>query len=104
MKILVYGAGVIGSLYAARLKQIGADVTVLSRGKRLEAIRKFGIELEDVSTGKRSSHQVSTIDASPRRGSSALSAAGAPPPGTWLSMSAAGHRLRGDAASVSALR
>jgi len=63
MKILVYGAGVIGSLYAARLKQIGADVTVLSRGKRLEAIRTFGIELEDVSTGQRSSHQVSTIDA-----------------------------------------
>jgi 2-dehydropantoate 2-reductase len=62
MRILVYGAGVIGSLYAARLKETGAEVTVLARGKRLEAIREHGIELEDVSTGKQTSARVATID------------------------------------------
>ena len=30
MNILVPGAGVVGSLYAARLKQAGNDVTVLA--------------------------------------------------------------------------
>ena len=31
MKILVYGAGNIGSLYAAKLKDAGHDVTILAR-------------------------------------------------------------------------
>ncbi len=35
MKILVYGAGNIGSLYAALLKESGQDVSILARGKRL---------------------------------------------------------------------
>jgi 2-dehydropantoate 2-reductase len=34
MKILVYGAGVIGTLYAARLQEAGRQVTVLARGGR----------------------------------------------------------------------
>ena len=32
MRILVYGAGVIGSLYAAKLQAAGQEVTVLARG------------------------------------------------------------------------
>ena len=39
MKILVYGAGTIGSLYAAKLKDAGHDVTILARGRRLHEIR-----------------------------------------------------------------
>ena len=31
MKILFYGAGVMGSLYAARLKDSGQDISVLAR-------------------------------------------------------------------------
>jgi len=31
LKILVYGAGVLGSLYAARLQAAGQDVTRLAR-------------------------------------------------------------------------
>lgn len=34
MKILVYGAGVLGSLCAARLQYWGQDVTILARGTR----------------------------------------------------------------------
>ncbi|MFQ5935891.1 MAG: ketopantoate reductase family protein, partial [Acidiferrobacterales bacterium] len=52
MKILVYGAGVLGSLYAARLKEAGNDVAVLDRPKRLGFIRDHGILFEDVLTGK----------------------------------------------------
>ena len=45
MKILVYGAGNLGSLYAAKLKDAGHDVTILARGKRLHSIREHGILL-----------------------------------------------------------
>ena len=38
MKILFLGAGVLGSLYAARLKQSGQDVTLLARNTRLKDI------------------------------------------------------------------
>ena len=35
VKVLVYGAGVIGTLYAARLQDGGNRVTVVARGQRL---------------------------------------------------------------------
>ena len=54
MKILVYGAGVLGSLYAARLKESGHDVTVLARGKRFDEIEGQGIVLEHALKGTRS--------------------------------------------------
>ena len=40
MKILIYGAGVIGSIFAAKLALSGQDVTVLARGKRLEELKE----------------------------------------------------------------
>jgi len=46
LKILVYGAGVLGSLYAVRLQQAGQDVTILARGQRFQDIEKYGIVLE----------------------------------------------------------
>lgn len=52
-KILFFGAGVLGSLYAARLKQAGQDVTVLARNTRASNIRAYGIVLEHALTGKR---------------------------------------------------
>ena len=33
MRILIYGAGVIGSFYASRFAKAGLDVTILARGK-----------------------------------------------------------------------
>lgn len=46
MKILVYGAGVIGSLYAALMAEAGFDVTVLARGKRLADLQSNGLRYE----------------------------------------------------------
>jgi 2-dehydropantoate 2-reductase len=54
MKILVYGAGVIGTLYAARLQEAQHQVTVLARGSRLADIQQHGLVLEDVVSGARS--------------------------------------------------
>ena len=51
MRILVYGAGVQGSLYAARLTESGHDVALLARGDRLVELRARGIMLEDILTG-----------------------------------------------------
>ncbi len=62
MKILIYGAGVLGSVAAARLAQAGADVTVLARGRRLEVIRRDGIVLERFGNGQRTQIQVSVVD------------------------------------------
>jgi 2-dehydropantoate 2-reductase len=50
VKILVYGAGVLGSLYAVRLADSENDVTILARSQRLIDIRSNGIVLEDVAT------------------------------------------------------
>ncbi len=52
-KILVFGAGVLGSLYAARLQQSGRDVTILARKTRFKDIREHGIVLEHALTGKK---------------------------------------------------
>ena len=62
MKVLVYGAGNIGSLYAARLGASGEDVAVLARGERLARIRERGIELENVTSGEKSTVVVKTVE------------------------------------------
>lgn len=61
MHILVYGAGVLGSLYAARLAESGNDVTVLARGQRLAELREHGIVLEDEATGRESATPVRVV-------------------------------------------
>ena len=38
-----YGAGVIGSLYAALLAKAGYDTSIYARGKRLEVLKKNGL-------------------------------------------------------------
>jgi 2-dehydropantoate 2-reductase len=53
LRILVYGAGVIGSVYGARLERAGHDVTVLARARRVAELAREGIVLEDVRTGER---------------------------------------------------
>jgi 2-dehydropantoate 2-reductase len=62
VKILVYGAGVIGTLYAARLQEGGHRVTVVARGQRLADIRRYGLALEDIVGNGRSTTQVDTTE------------------------------------------
>ena len=47
MKILVYGAGVLGCNLARNLFRAGKDVTLLARGKWAEEIRKRGLRIKD---------------------------------------------------------
>jgi len=47
MKLLVYGAGVVGSLYSARLYEAGHDVLLVARGERLTAVREHGVLLAE---------------------------------------------------------
>jgi 2-dehydropantoate 2-reductase len=62
VEILVYGAGVIGTLYAARLQNGGNRVTVVARGQRLADIRLYGLALEDVVSHKQSTTHVDTTE------------------------------------------
>jgi len=62
MKILIYGAGVIGTLYAARLQAAGHHVTVLARGARLVEIQQHGLVIENLVTGIRSTARAKIID------------------------------------------
>ncbi|GFP76342.1 ketopantoate reductase family protein [Clostridium fungisolvens] len=51
-RILVFGAGVVGSIYALRFAQSGLDVTLLARGKRMEELKKDGLLYNDKGTIK----------------------------------------------------
>lgn len=62
MNILVCGAGVIGSVYAARLQEAGYNVSLLARGQRAICLRTRGVLLEDASTGQRTTTQVRVVD------------------------------------------
>ncbi|ETZ21970.1 ketopantoate reductase family protein [Pedobacter sp. V48] len=52
MKILVYGAGVIGSVYAAKLQKTTGEVTLLARGSRLVHLKKEGVILKNGLTNE----------------------------------------------------
>src|ERR1700722_1618713 len=62
MKILIYGAGVQGSLYGARLYEAGHDVTLLARGSRFAGLRAQGIILEERISKHRTLTRVSIVD------------------------------------------
>jgi len=62
MHVLVYGAGVQGSLYAARLREHGHDVALLARGQRLRDLRDHGIILEDIVSGRRTVTPVTVVE------------------------------------------
>jgi 2-dehydropantoate 2-reductase len=53
MKILVYGAGPLGSLFSVRLHQAGHEVYLLARRQRLADLQHYGIVLEDAVTQER---------------------------------------------------
>jgi len=62
MRILVYGAGNIGSLYAGLLSRAGHEVSILARGERLSTIREAGIELEDFASGERTTARPRVVE------------------------------------------
>jgi 2-dehydropantoate 2-reductase len=53
MRILVVGAGVIGSTYATKLLLAGHEVVLLARGRRLSDLRTHGLVVEDAESGQR---------------------------------------------------
>jgi 2-dehydropantoate 2-reductase len=61
-KILIYGAGVIGSVYAVRFARAGFHVTVLARGDRLNAIRSGGLRIRNVFLKDEERAEVSCVD------------------------------------------
>jgi len=65
MKVLFFGAGVLGSLYAARFKEAGMDVALVARGKKVNELRKNGIVLQDFKTGERTTTKVRILDGMP---------------------------------------
>ncbi len=61
-KILVYGSGPLGSLFAARLQQGGNEVSILARGRRLAQLREHGVVLVDVQTHEQTVTPVNVVE------------------------------------------
>ena len=62
MKILVYGAGVIGSIFTGKLAKTGYDITVLARGNRYREIIENGIILKNSLNNKLDTINTKVID------------------------------------------
>ncbi len=62
MRVLIYGAGAMGSLYAARLQDSGQSITILARGERAGQIRDHGIVLDNAATHARAITRVSVAE------------------------------------------
>ena len=58
MRILVLGAGVIGSVYGGKLLEAGHEVVLLARGSRLADLQSHGLLLEDAQSGNRTAQSV----------------------------------------------
>ncbi|MBN1286667.1 MAG: ketopantoate reductase family protein [Anaerolineae bacterium] len=63
MKILVYGAGPLGSVFAARLHDAGHDVSILARGQRLADLREHGIVLHNVVNDQWTTTRANVVEA-----------------------------------------
>lgn len=63
VKVLVVGAGVVGSTYAARLARWGMEVTLLARGARLQELLGQGLMLTNALTHRRERWPVRVIAA-----------------------------------------
>jgi len=62
MRILIFGAGPLGSLFAARLHQGGQQVALLARGQRLADLRKYGVVLKSWTTGQEETVNVPLVE------------------------------------------
>jgi ketopantoate reductase len=61
-KILVYGAGPLGSLFAARLHEGSNEVSLLARGQKLANLREHGIVLRDFYTQQETVTRVNVVE------------------------------------------
>ncbi len=64
MRIVVLGAGVVGSVYAGHLLLAGHDVALVARGTRLTELRATGLVLEDAGSEERRQLSIEALDAS----------------------------------------
>lgn len=62
MRILIYGAGPFGSLFAERLKEAQHEVTILARGERLKQVREHGVVIKDHDTDEVTVTQVPVVE------------------------------------------
>jgi len=62
VKILVYGAGVIGSIFACKLANAGVDVTLLARGSRYQELCDQGVIIQDVNSDVLSVKKLKVIE------------------------------------------
>ena len=61
MKILIFGAGPLGSVYAHLLLKCGGDVSILARGKRYDWLSENGLVLRNDITGLRESSRPQVV-------------------------------------------
>ena len=61
MRVLVLGAGVIGSVYAEGLLSAGHDVVLLARGQRLSDLQESGLILHRADTDERTTRPVVAV-------------------------------------------
>ncbi len=61
-RILVYGVGAIGGLFAGKLVRAGFDVTALARGDRAAHLREKGLVLRDALQGTSETFRLSVIE------------------------------------------
>ncbi|HXZ76061.1 MAG TPA: 2-dehydropantoate 2-reductase N-terminal domain-containing protein [Streptosporangiaceae bacterium] len=62
VRVLVLGAGVIGSVYAGGLLQAGHHVVMLARGQRLADLRAHGLVLQDAQSQRRTELPVCAVE------------------------------------------
>ncbi|MBF8436880.1 ketopantoate reductase family protein [Halanaerobiaceae bacterium Z-7014] len=62
MKTLIFGAGPLGTLMAARLNEADEDVTLLARGKRLEDLKEYGAIINIEGTEIEEVEKVKVVD------------------------------------------
>lgn len=62
MKILVYGAGVLGSYLAYEMNKAGHDVTILARGTRYNEIKENGLIIKHYVQRKTTITSINTIE------------------------------------------
>ncbi|MCK5101444.1 MAG: ketopantoate reductase family protein [Cyclobacteriaceae bacterium] len=61
-KVLVFGAGTIGSYYTYKLNEANIDVTLLARGDRYAYLKEHGVKLIDEITKTKFSSKIRVID------------------------------------------
>lgn len=61
MKILVFGAGVLGCNLARNLFRAGKDVTLLARGKWAEELEKNGLRIKNILSPRTSVSRIPSV-------------------------------------------